>query len=117
MYNMLIAELQDNLAAVLQQNLKFIINGKTIKEGKLLLYNIKDYYITFTLVTPKEVVKTYEIPIPFKIAIKDGDLIFNYAITTLSKKDPDKQILIRLLLQKIGKKSKFYDNALTITCR
>ena len=114
---MILITLQDCLADVLQQDLKFIINDKTIKEGKLLLYNIKDYYIIFTLLTPKEVVKAYEIPMPFEIKSSNNELSFSYSIKTLSKDDPNKILLIDQLLKKISKKSKFYDNTLTITSK
>ena len=113
---MLLIQLQDSIAGILQKNLKFSINDKTIKEGRLLLYNIKDYYIIFTLRTPKDIVKAYEIPMPFHISKVSGNLYFNYSVAGLTKGDPDKQILIKLLLAKIGKKSKFYDNTLTIAC-
>jgi len=111
---MLLITLQDSLAGILQQDLKFIINGKTIKEGKLLLYNIKDYYIIFTLLTPKDVVKAYEIPMPFEIGSTNNELTFNYSTNIVTKHDSAKLLLIKQLLDKIGKKSKFYDNTLTI---
>ena len=31
--------------AVLQRNVKFVINNKTIREGNLILFNLRDYYI------------------------------------------------------------------------
>ena len=41
--------LQDHLNGILQKNVCFDMNNKTLREGKLVIYNIKDFYITFTL--------------------------------------------------------------------
>ena len=30
------------------------MNDKVLREGKLMIYNIKDFYITFTLITKKD---------------------------------------------------------------
>jgi hypothetical protein len=67
----------------LQQNVTFSIGPKTVRKGKLMLYNINDYYIRFIIKTNKDLTKTYEIPYPFKIH-KDVDGIhMSYTIDDL----------------------------------
>jgi N-glycosylase/DNA lyase len=52
---------------LLQHNVQFICNNKVIKKGKLLLFAMKSFYLTFTITNDKGEPKTFEIPYPFKI--------------------------------------------------
>ena len=42
-----IEHLESILNTLLQRNLNFQINNKIVKRGKLVLFSVKDYYITF----------------------------------------------------------------------
>mgnify|MGYP003637555898 CR=1 FL=1 len=51
---------------VLQRNVRFVLNDrKILRRGKLLLFNVNDYYINFTIKTNKNVKKNYEIFYPY----------------------------------------------------
>ena len=63
------------LKCTLQNNVQFVLNDKIIREGKMIIYNVKDFYITFNFINPKGIQKVYEIPVPFDIVKKDNDLI------------------------------------------
>lgn len=102
------------LKTVLQKNVRFTVNGKAIREGKLILYQIKDYYISLTIFTKKNQTKQYEIPVPYKIQLCGDNVIFDYTINNVTKSDSIREWLITSLSNKIGKKSKLYDNKLTI---
>tara|TARA_B100000131_G_C17590060_1_gene398789 strand:- start:94 stop:435 length:342 start_codon:yes stop_codon:yes gene_type:complete len=106
--------LQDKLTSLLQKDVQFNLKTKTLKEGKILLFNVKDFYITFTLKTKKDLVKTYEIPMPFDVFTQGRSVVFDYSVRHISKNDIMVQTLITLLQNKIGKKSKFFNNTLTI---
>ena len=60
-------ELDTCLKNLLQRNVSFNINNKTIREGLLMLFHVKDFYISFILKTEKYPSKTYEIPVPYSI--------------------------------------------------
>jgi|TARA_R110002050_G_scaffold6130_14_gene26022 hypothetical protein len=102
------------LKTVLQKNIRFTVNGKGIREGKLILYQIKDYYMSLTIFTKKSQTKQYEIPIPFDIQHSGEDIIFDYTLHNVTKNDSLRKWLITSLSNKIGKKSKLYNNKLTI---
>jgi len=106
--------LQNKLTGLLQKDVQFNLKNKTLKEGRILLFNVKDFYINFTIKTKKDVVKTYEIPMPFSVSSRGRSVTFDYSIDHISKNDIIIQTLITLLQTKVGKKSKFFNNTLTI---
>jgi len=60
----------------------FCIDNKIIKQGKLQLFCIKDFFCTFTLLgIEKENKKTiYELPYPFKIKATGNTVEFDYTL-------------------------------------
>ena len=111
---MIIDIIEDHLNEALQKDVRFTLNGKILREGRLMLYNIKDFYITFTIMTKKDIVKTYEIPIPFKISKSEKDINLSYMQDHLVKGNKKIKMLISDIYGKIGKKSKFHNNVLVI---
>jgi len=60
----------------------FSIDNKVIKQGKLLLFCIKDFFCIFTLIDlERENKKTlYELPYPFKITTSGNIVTFDYTL-------------------------------------
>ena len=110
----LLEQLQSDLDTVLQKEVTYNLNGKVIKEGKVLLFNIKDFYINFMLRTKKQANKNYEIPIPFHIVTTKTDITFDYSVRHITKSRSNIHNMVVDLQLLFGKKSKFYDNILTI---
>lgn len=107
--------IEKHLNTALQKNVQFMLNDKAVREGKLMLYNIKDFYITFTIMTKKDIVKTYEIPIPYSVNTStDGNIVFSYKLDHLIKGRSSIEKLIDKISTDIGKKSKFFNNVLEI---
>ena len=107
-------QLDETLKSMLQKNITVNINSKAIREGVLILYNVKDYYITLNIRTKKDQLKTYEIPVPFNIDANEERVIFDYHIEDVIQHDPRRRYLINSLYSNINKKSKLFDNILTI---
>jgi len=107
-------QLQECMKTVLQRDIKLVINNKVIREGKLILFNLKDYYIECTLIMKTGQQKIYEIPVPFDIIIEDNKIQFDYSIDHAANNNLDNTVTIKMLAVQSGKKSKFYDNVLTI---
>jgi len=107
-------KLQECMKTVLQRDIKLVINSKVIREGKLILFNLKDYYIECTLIMKTGQQKIYEIPVPFDIVIRDRKIFFDYSTRHATKNNLDNSVTIKMLALQSGKKSKFYDNVLTI---
>lgn len=73
------------LVASLQKPVVFILNGKPIKKGRLLLFRRIHYYIQIALLTDKSQRENFEIPIPFRVENypEDGLLYFDYRLKSL----------------------------------
>ena len=106
--------IEHHLTSILQKNVSFVVNGKTTKEGKLILFNIKDFYISFHIITPKNQTKLYEIPMPYDVQKVPGAIRLNYEIETVTRKDLCIRHMIMSLYKKFGKKSKLFDNTMDI---
>ena len=107
-------ELDTCLKSLLQRNVSFNINNKTIREGLLVLFHVKDFYISFILKTEKYPSKTYEIPVPYSIKQQQDHYLFDYSNKHIHKGDQKLSLLIAAIHKEVGKKSKFLDNTLTI---
>ena len=101
------------LEPMLQKNVIFNIGTKTIRRGKLLLFNIDDYYIKFTIKTNKDVIKTYDAPYPYDIMVGDNSVKLSYKLEDFCKGNTKKEELIREQIP-IGN-NKLYDTKLIIT--
>lgn len=97
----------------LQRNLEFRVDGKIIKEGRLVLVNQRDFYINFYLKMPNLEKKKYEIPYPFKISNENNSLTLDYCISCFGTSDAE--IYYRLLSLNKKTNSKLYNNKLVIT--
>ena len=102
------------MKTLLQRDIKLTINNKILREGRLILFNLRDYYIECTLINKNDQQKVYEIPVPFNIDIQSKHILFDYGIKQIAKNDVENIVTIKMLASNIGKKSKFYDNTLTI---
>lgn len=100
------------LEPMLQQNVCFNIDHKTTRKGKLILFNVVDYHVKFTISSNKNTIKTYEVPYPFKVFTGDGFVKFSYKITDLCNGNLSKEELARVF-EPIS--NKLYDKNLILT--
>ena len=101
------------LERMLQKNVVFNIGTKTIRRGRLLLFNIDEYYIKFTIKTNKNVIKTYDAPYPYDIEVGDNSIKLSYKLETFCRGNVKKEELLREQVP-IGN-NKLYDTKLIIT--
>jgi hypothetical protein len=104
--------------ALLQKNLTLEIKNKTYKQGKLLIFQQKNFYLTFILENSKSKNEKVEIPIPFDVEnhMDDGLVYFDYRIKTLSKYCPEIETNLLFFPNK-SKNNKFLDTILTINAK
>lgn len=89
--------LTEYLQQFLLQPVEFIINDKVVRKGKLKLFNFKQYFIKFTLLTDGGDIKTYDVLYPFKIYHEEGRCIFNYHLSCFTQNDLDTFFKIKTL--------------------
>ena len=103
---------------LLQKTLTLELNNKTYKEGKLILFYQKNFYLTFIMDTVKKKREKVEIPIPFGVEMHEDDnlVYFDYRFKTLTKHDPELETYLRLYSSKRNS-NKFWDTILTIDAK
>lgn len=76
---------EEILMNFLQKPLKFVLNSKTIKKGKLILFRKIHYSIQISIINEKQIKENFEIPIPFSIEshIEDNLVYFDYRLQSL----------------------------------
>ena len=109
----MIQEATENcLKNFLQSTVRLQINDKVLREGRLILFNVKDFYIIFTFRTAANILKKYEIPLPFYSSVKRGVGHLDYRFEKAAKKRSPLFYKIKCL--NTTKKSKFYDSVIHI---
>lgn len=101
---------------LLQKNITIDIKNKTYKQGKLILFYQRNFYLTFVMDTPKKDKEKIEIPIPYGIEMyEDENLVyFDYRIKTLAKHAPEIETNLIVYPKKISG-NKFWDSILLIS--
>ena len=81
--------IEENLKPFLQRNIQITVDNKIIREGKLILFNLKDYHIILTIKI-KGKNKTYEIPYPFVSTVETPDILaFDYRLKHIHRDAPE----------------------------
>lgn len=97
----------------LQKNVVFNIGTKSVRKGKLLLFNIKDYYLKFIIKTSKGVNKTYEIPYPYDITSNKDSVRLTYKLIDLCCGNVNK--VEKMLEYDDNPSNKLFDSAVVIS--
>lgn len=81
----------------LLQPAEFIINDRVVRRGKITLFNFKQYFIKFTIVTESGDVKTYDVLYPFEIHKEGPTCVFNYHLSCFTQSDHETFFRIKTL--------------------
>ena len=103
---------------LLQRTVTMEIANKTFKEGKLLLFYQKNFYLTFIMDTDKKKREKIEIPIPYDIELHEEDdlVYFDYRLKTLAKHAPEIENYLKVYSSKKNS-NKFWNTILTIDAK
>jgi len=96
----------------LQRNVVFVLQNKVIKEGKIFLYNQKDYYLVFYMKSNNNEQKKFEIPFPFSVQKHDKYLVLDYSLSAIS--GGDNELYYRLVALNQNSNSRFYNSKIII---
>ncbi len=111
--NIFIDEIDEYLKQFLQCDVEFCLNKKTIKSGKLLLFEHGYFNYVFFIQT-KSKKTSIKIPFPFDCYLLENDLNFDYTLDKFTSKIPEIEETLKKI--KIDTPSKFFDNVLKIKC-
>lgn len=106
---------EDFFIPFFQKNISIILESKTLRQGKLLLFCVKDFYLNFTLLH-NGVSKVFELPYPFDTyleSLTSSVLVLDYKYRTLTRNLDDIEFSSRPLLSK-SKHMKYFDNTIKI---
>lgn len=104
-------EVENVFKGFLQKNLVFSLDGKILKEGKLFLFNRKDYYLVFYLKINNQD-RRFELPYPFDIKLVDNYIQMDYDFYSLSKNDPE--LYYRLISLNVNIKNRYLNKKVLI---
>jgi hypothetical protein len=107
--------LEEACKFLLQRKLTMEVASKVFKEGKLLLFYQKNFYLTFIMDTDKKKKEKIEIPIPYDIEVHEEDnlVYFDYRLKTLAKHAPEVENYLKVYSSKKSS-NKFWNTILTI---
>lgn len=108
-------QLENACKFLLQKNIRIETKNKIYKQGKLILFYQKNFYITFVMHTQKKKNEKVEIPIPFDVEFhpKDNLIYFDYRIKTLAKYAPEIETNL-ILYPKKNSTNKFWNSIMLI---
>jgi hypothetical protein len=100
---------------LLQKDITIDIKNKTYKQGKLILFYQRNFYLTFVMNTQKKEKEKIEIPIPYEIELYENEnlVYFDYRIKTLAKHAPEIETNLIIYPKKISG-NKFWDSIVLI---
>jgi hypothetical protein len=107
--------MEDAFLPFFQKEIIISLDNKSLRQGKLLLFSIKDFYLHFTLLI-NENKKCFEIPYPFsmyKESVSSSSLILDYKINTFTNNMPEIEDCVKILFKK-EKHMKYFDNIVKI---
>ncbi len=100
--------LEEYFKYFLQRNVILSLDNKILKEGKMVLFSQKDYYLIFYLKNSNQEQKKFEIPYPFDIRFEKNYLVLDYDLEALTKQDAELFYKLKAITQKC--KSKYLNN-------
>lgn len=96
----------------LQRDIVISIDSKIIKDGKLILFNQRDFYLNFNLKQNNNTQKKFELPYPFDIIKENNYIILSYELSSLSKNDAD--LYYKLISLNKKHNSRYYNSKVLI---
>jgi hypothetical protein len=107
-------KIEKDLTNLLLRDIVIYVNpAKPLKQGKLKLFKVKDFYFSLSLENEKGDLKQYEIPFPFKSEVGNMHLKFDYRVDEFAKNNEFVHFKTKVLNFK--KKSKLYNNIVVLS--
>lgn len=105
-------DLETILKTLILKNVEFSVDGKSIKRGKLKIFNTKQFFIKFKLETDTSV-KEWELPYPFSVHKTSEGYIFDYCLSAFCP--PTELAYYKMKLMDKSEASKIHDTYLFVS--
>lgn len=105
----MIEQLEEKLKDVILQTVEFVVDGKPIKQGKIRVYNTKQFFIKFKLENGDES-KDMELPYPYRLEKIGNSYLFDYCLSAFCP--PTELVFYKMKLLNKENASKLHDNHL-----
>jgi len=104
-------KLEENLKDLILKNIDFQIDGRSIKRGKVKVYNSKQFFIRFKLENDGKLIE-YDLPYPFKVIKGENGYLFDYTLSAFCPRS--EEIYWKMKLMDKNESSKLHDNYLYV---
>jgi hypothetical protein len=98
-----------------QKEISIVLDNKVLRQGKLLLFSIKDFYLHFTLLLNNNT-KVFELPYPFFTymeSVTSKTLVLDYSLKSFTRELSDISEKANSLCKK-EKHMKFFNNIIRV---
>ena len=104
-------KLENDLKALMLKTVDFQLDGKSLRRGKIKIYNTKQFHIKFSVENDGDL-KEFELPYPFRITKIPQGYIFNYALSAFIPRT--EEIYWKLLCMNKSEASRLHNNFLYV---
>jgi hypothetical protein len=103
--------IEEHLKKLIFRDVKFVLNSRTIKEGKIQIFNTKQNFIRFKI-DENGTTKEWELAYPYDVKVTNDGFIFDYALSAFCPRTEE----VYWKMKAINKSdtSKFFDNYLYV---
>lgn len=101
--------IEQQLKKCILKTVNFVIDDKSVRSGKIKVFNIKQFFIRFKILT-NDIEKEYELPYPYKLIETNNGFIFDYCLSAFCP--PSNENYYKMLLYDKSNASKLYNNYL-----
>lgn len=107
-----IFELEEKLKSLLLRDVKFSINGKTIKEGKVKVFNTKQFFINFSLDDGNDS-REFKVLYPYNHTELENGFLFDYCLSAFCPRTED--VYWKMKMTDSSSSSKYHESYLLLT--
>jgi len=104
-------KLENQLKDIILKTVDFQIDGKSIKSGKIRVFNTKQFFIRFKIEVDEKI-SEYDLPYPFKVIKNNNGYVFDYCLSAFCPRT--EELYWKMLLMNKSDSSKLHNNYLHV---
>ena len=103
--------IENDLKKLMLKTVDFQLDGKSLKKGKIKVFNTKQFHIKFIIEHDNDL-KDFELPYPFRITKCPDGYLFDYALSAFIPRT--EEIFWKLKCMNKSESSRLHDNHLYV---